>query len=829
MPRTASKVKVGKRVIELSNLNKVLFPRDNIIKAELLDYYLRIAPTILRHINGRPLSLVRFPDGIDGESFFQKNLPDWTPAWVERIALGDSEKIEYAIATEEATLVWLSNLACIELHQIHSRKPNINFPDYIVFDLDPPPHYHFPNVVKIALRLKELIEDYGYHPFVKTTGGKGVHIVAPVEPRWDFDFARDATLEIAKEFIGLHPTTTTLQIKKDARAGKLFVDVYRNRRYQTIISPYSVRGRPGAPVSMPLNWQELVKVDDPSVLNMEWALDHVLSEGDVWEAIGAYAVKLHTARDATPGTNEAGKGPNAAAGAGKVRRSSSKSKGSAAAPSTIPGDSSQSQSPVAKRFQRARLQTGANGPPESLSEYARKRSFSETPEPPPGPETGEGNAFVVHRHHASRLHYDLRLEGDGTLRSWAVPKGLPPRPGVKRLAVAVEDHPLSYIDFEGEIPRGQYGGGQVWVFATGKYDILKQKKDGFYFRLRSPEVNADYRLINTKDKDWLLERLDQPQVDWVRDPISPMLAESRNTVFDAPDYLYEVKWDGIRALISLDEGQLTIRSRSQRIITPRFPEMNIPDRAFRATSALFDAEIICPDESGKPVFEHVIRRLQQTSESAITRLSGKYPAVCYVFDCLYLDGRSVVNEPLVRRRQWVADAIRENPVYRASEAMDEGTHLYQAAAALGLEGIVAKIRNSPYLPGKRSDCWLKIKANRTIDCVIVGYTRGKGAREDTFGALQLGSFKEGKLAYVGGLGTGFDDSKLRSIRSELGKLKTVTNPFKRKIIDSDQTVWVEPAAVCEVKYSTVTQDGQLRHAVFVRMRPDKVPEDCRIE
>ncbi|HUK90488.1 MAG TPA: non-homologous end-joining DNA ligase [Blastocatellia bacterium] len=829
MPRTASKVKVGKRVIELSNLNKVLFPQDNIIKAELLDYYLRIAPTILRHIKGRPLSLVRFPDGIDGESFFQKNLPDWTPEWIDRIALGDSERIEYAIASEDATLVWLANLACIELHQIHARKPNVDYPDYIVFDIDPPPNYSFPKVVDLAVRLRELVEDYGYHPFVKTTGGKGVHIVAPIEPQWDFDQARDATLEVAKDFIGRNTATTTLQIKKDARGGKVFIDVYRNRRFQTIISPYSVRGRPGAPVSMPLNWAELEALKDPSELGMGFVLDHVMSEGDPWEAIGAYAVKLHMYRErSSPAAEAETAGPAPATKRSKAGNSKPESGPHEAAATGQNPPSHPNDPPGSRRFQRARLQP-LKETPGALSEYARKRSFSMTPEPPPAPETGEGNAFVVHRHHASRLHYDLRLERDGTLRCWAVPKGLPPRPGIKRLAVAVEDHPLSYIDFEGEIPHGQYGGGLMWVYATGKYDIIKEKKDGFYFRLRSPEVNAEYRIINTKDKDWLLERLDQPQVDWVRDPIAPMLAEPKSAPFDSPEYLYEVKWDGIRALISLDEGELTIRSRNLHVITERFPELNIPERALRATSALFDAEIICPDETGRPVFERVIRRLQQTGESAITRLSAKYPAVCYVFDCLYLDGRSVINEPLVRRREWVADAVRENTPYRASEAMDDGMHLYEAASALGLEGIVAKLRNSPYLPGKRSESWLKIKTRRTIDCIIVGYTRGKGAREDTFGALQLGCYKDGKLEYVGGLGTGFDDAKLKSLRSDLEKLETVPNPFTRKILDSAQTVWVEPKVVCEVKYTAFTEDHQLRHAVFVRMRPDKTPEDCVIE
>src|SRR5262249_10803478 len=408
MKKETSKVSIGKHQIELSNLQKVLFPEAHIIKAELIDYYLKVAPTILRHIKGRPLSLVRFPDGVTGESFFQKNLPDWTPSWIQKIALGETDIIEYAVATEDATLVWLANLACIELHQIHARHPNLKHPDYVVWDIDPPPGFPFTDVVDIAFKLRKHIEGYGYHTFVKTTGGKGVHIVSPLEPLWEFDAVRDAAYAVAKDFIETKSKNTTLQIKKEARRGKVLIDVYRNRPYQTIISPYSVRGFEGAPVSMPLTWERLEGVTDPREFTLISGPGILNAEGDPWEAIGAYSGKLHTVREKEAAGNAvSGKGHSQAA-----------------------DDGSHQTEPVAP---------GSASTPESLADYSRKRSFDKTPEPGPSPVVSRGHEFVVHRHHATRLHYDLRLEQNGTLRSWAVPKGLPPRPGIKRLAVAVED------------------------------------------------------------------------------------------------------------------------------------------------------------------------------------------------------------------------------------------------------------------------------------------------------------------------------------------------------------------------------------------------------
>jgi DNA ligase D-like protein (predicted polymerase)/DNA ligase D-like protein (predicted 3'-phosphoesterase) len=453
MGRTSQFGSVGSRKIVLSNLKKVLFPDDEIVKAELIEYYLKLAPTILSHVKGRPLTLVRYPNGIAGETFFQKRRPDWAPEWIDHVSLGDEKKIDYILLTEAASVVWLANLACIELHQTHYRKPRFEHPDYFVFDLDPPEDCAFVDVVELAFELREHLEGFGYHPFVKTTGRKGLHIVAPIEPKYDFKQIFEAVQSLAKAFVASRTKTTTLHIKKESRKGRVLVDIYRNRQFQTIVAPYSVRGLAGAPVSTPLGWEQLTNIESPLELNIQTVPDRVTGDGDLWEAISAYATSLHTER--------------------KPARSKKK---------TL------RKSPKYKT-------------PEQLEEYAGKRSFDKTPEPSPAEIDATGSSFVVHRHHASRLHYDLRLEQDGALRSWAVPKGLPPRPRIKRLAVRVEDHPMEYIDFEGTIPKGEYGGGRMWVFAKGRYEITKQKKDGFYFRLQSRELNAEYRTYQIKDKE----------------------------------------------------------------------------------------------------------------------------------------------------------------------------------------------------------------------------------------------------------------------------------------------------------------------------------------
>lgn len=771
--RKSHRVQVGKRTFELSNLDKILYPDDHIVKAELVEYYLKLAPTILSHLKGRPLSLVRYPDGISGEMFFQKNKPDWAPEWLESVKLGSGEeKKEYVIATEEASLVWLANLACIELHQMHSRAPNFEIPDYMVIDLDPPDGFPFPKVVDLAFDLKPHIESYGYFPFVKTTGRKGLHLVMPIEPNWTFEDVFEAAKGIVQPFVEKNSSRTTLHIQKEYRKGRVLIDIYRIRPGQTTVAAYSVRGLPGAPVSTPLTWDELEQTNRSVEWNLQTVPKKVLSTGDPWETMAAFATELHTHR-----------------------------KKSISVKKTL--------DPSGKRKT-----------PDQLESYSKKRSFDKTPEPQPEIVSGQGSAFVIHRHHASRLHYDLRLEKDGVLKSWAVPKGLPPRPGVKRLAVATEDHPLEYLNFEGAIPKGEYGGGQMWAYATGKYQITKEKKNGFYFRLNSRELNGEYRIHLMKENQWLLERVDTSQLDWLNDPIEPMLADARNEVPKGDDFVFEVKWDGIRALISVDEGTIRIHSRNQMDITAQFPELTVPE-AFRVSGALLDGEIVCLDEAGKPIFKNVIHRMQQKGETSISRAKAKFPAVCYVFDLLYLDGRPVIHEPLTRRRTWLADVVKKDSSFRVSEMVDEGNELFEAAKQLGLEGIMAKRKNSPYLPGKRSDHWLKVKTRQTMDVVIIGYTPGKGDRSQTFGALHIAEQTTDGLRYLGKVGTGFDEKLLNSIDTEIRKIKTTSKPIPEKPLDEKVSIWIEPELICEVQYASFTKDGMLREPVFLRMRDDR--------
>ena len=772
--RTTDIVQVGKRKLEISNLGKVLFPEDQITKAQLVEYYYKIAPTILAHLKDRPLSVVRFPDGIGGESFFQKDRPKWAPDWIEHVVLGE-EKKDYVIATEAATLVWLANLACIELHQMHVRAPHFDKPDYIVYDFDPPEGTKFSRVVELAFKFKEHLEALGYFPFVKTTGRKGLHVLTPIEPKWTMDKIFEAAKAVALPFVEARGGVLTLQIKKDQRKGRILLDIYRNRLSQTIVAAYSARGSNGALVSTPLRWEELETLASPGAFHLRNVADRVAENGDPWEAFAAYATTLHTERRAVP--------------------------------------------PRKKKLQPARTFKT----PEQLEDYSRKRSFDRTSEPPAAQSAevlGAGNAFVVHRHHASRLHYDLRLERSGVLRSWAVPKGLPPRPGIMRLAVSVEDHPLEYVNFEGAIPKGEYGGGMMWKYAQGRYEITKEKKDGFYFRLQSRELNAEYRIHNTKENQWLLERVDAPQTDWLRDQIEPMLARAAPRIPESSDYFFEVKWDGIRALIALDEGNITIRGRNGPDFSPQYPELLLPEEALRATSGLFDGEIVCLQADGRPDFRNVIHRMQQKGEAAIKNAAAKFPAVCYLFDCLYLDGRPIVNEPLVRRRDWLQDVVKKGSSYRLSESVEDGRAFHEAVKQMGLEGIMAKQRNSTYLPGKRSDAWLKIKTRQTMECIIIGFTRGKGDRAATFGAIHLAQSDGRDLKYLGKAGSGLDERTLKSVSAELGKLERIKRPIKERPLDDAQSIWVEPKLMCEVQFASLTKDGLLREPVFLRLRPD---------
>ena len=286
-------VQVGKRKLDLSNLDKMLYPDGGILKAEVIQYYLALAPTILSHLKGRPLSVVRFPDGIYGEQFFQKNRPEWAPDWVDYIRLGTTSKKEYMVANEIAVLIWLANLACLEIHQMHSTKTHPDHPDYIVFDLDPPEGFQFGNLKEIAFEIKEYLEQHGYHTFVKTTGGVGLHVLTPIVPKYSYDQVFQTAKKLMTSFVSRNQGST-LQLKKEARKGRVLIDIYRNRPSQTIISAYSLRGRKGGTSSTPVSWDYLEELTATSEMNIITTQQLILDKGDAWESIRAWAVPLHT-------------------------------------------------------------------------------------------------------------------------------------------------------------------------------------------------------------------------------------------------------------------------------------------------------------------------------------------------------------------------------------------------------------------------------------------------------------------------------------------------------------------------------------------------------
>jgi bifunctional non-homologous end joining protein LigD len=464
-----------------------------------------------------------------------------------------------------------------------------------------------------------------------------------------------------------------------------------------------------------------------------------------------------------------------------------------------------------------------------LDEYERKRDRARTPEPF-GRTARQGGApiFVVHRHAARRLHYDLRLERQGVLASWAVPKGLPLEPGTQHLAVHVEDHPLGYADFEGEIPAGEYGAGTVEIWDRGTYELVEEKPDGgLTVRLDGERLRGLWTLVPAKlsgdEKNWLVlkkreEGLPSPRP---RAGYAPMLTTPAETPPSGPGWLFEVKFDGFRALGAAAGGEATLTSRSGNDLTGRFPAVARElARALRTPDAVVDGEVCALDETGRATFS----AMQQ----------GSAVHVYYLFDLLEAEGEPLVDRPLTERRARLAELLApENPVIRLSQAFDDGDALLAAADAQGFEGIVAKRAGSRYLPGKRSRDWLKVKTHERQEFVIAGYTRGRGRREGALGALVLGVYRGTELEWAGNCGTGFGDAEIERLLRKLRPLERTTSAFARvpkmPRVRRDDVVWVAPELVCEVRFAEWTHDGHLRAPSYLGLREDKPPGEVQRE
>ncbi len=589
----------------------------------------------------------------------------------------------------------------------------------------------------------------------------------------------------------------------------------------------------------------------------------------------------------------------------------------------------------------------------ALEEYKRKRRFEQTPEPPPKLEKKSGHRFVVQKHDATRLHYDFRLEMEGVLKSWAVPKGPSLDPADKRLAMQVEDHPVSYFDFEGTIPEGNYGAGTVMVWDVGTWEPLSPEpvkgkfvpgtdaeavamlqKGDFKIRLHGKRLNGDFALIHmksrrpgTKGTEWLLIkkqddavvkgydidqydesvltgrsmaqiRGDAGSAEWTSSrpasrgklkapwlaetlekldkkkakartakdtgknltpqaptrskssPVSsvpfvvnlegavkrampaaihPMLATPVDKPFDDPAWLFEVKWDGYRAVAFINDGKVRLVSRNQNDLTAGYGELHGLPKFVEGKTAILDGEIVALDETGRSSFSLMQQRTGIRSGGRRGPAHPGIPVLYYVFDLLYLDGHDLRRTPLERRKELLKTIMRASDPVRYSEHFDRGVSLFDAAKKNGLEGILAK-RRASYYEEKRSSDWQKIKITQTVDCVIGGYTDPEGARQ-YFGSLVLGLYdhKE-RLTHVGQAGTGFDHKLLKQIYELLRKRETPRNPFHGEVV-ARSTHWVKPELVAEIKFTEWTHETaegglKLRAPVFMRLRDDKDPKDC---
>lgn len=523
----------------------------------------------------------------------------------------------------------------------------------------------------------------------------------------------------------------------------------------------------------------------------------------------------------------------------------------------------------------------------SLREYVRKRKFENTPEPEPAevePRQQTQGRFYIQRHDATRLHYDFRLEIGGTLKSWAVPKGPSLVPLSKNLAMHVEDHPLDYGEFEGNIPKGNYGGGSVMLWDKGTFELLgtgtaeeQIERGDLKIRMHGEKTKGEFALVLMKGRgkgnEWLLiKKKDEfADPDWdtealawsvktgrtqeeiaqdlapkkksskkrtkaltpeqlpgakktpIPGSIIPMLANLSERVPTGPKWLYEVKWDGVRALCFIENGRIRMSSRTGNSYDRQYPELAVVPHQIAADTAILDGEIAVLDENGRSDFGLIQPRIHQTDPNTISHLARKTPVKLFAFDLLYWDGYDLRNVPLSDRKHALAAILTPNERVQISEHFDvPGDQMLEAARQMDLEGIIAKQADSKY-ESRRSSCWLKIKITGRQEFVICGYTHGE---RDTFSSLVLGVQEGDGFVWVGNVGTGFDDKTLRDLHARMQPLVTTKSPFAKKPAMLRAATWVEPKLVCECKFVEWTKDGKLRAPVFLGLRSDKPADEA---
>ncbi|ODQ95429.1 ATP-dependent DNA ligase [Mycolicibacterium holsaticum] len=743
--------------VKLTNPDKVLYPATGTTKAEVFDYYLRIAEVMIPHIAGRPVTRKRWPNGVHESSFFEKQLASSAPEWLERgTIVHKSGTTTYPVIDTVEGVAWLAQQASLEVHvpqwRFVASKPGPA--TRIVFDLDPGEGVTMKQLCQVASAVRDLMSDIGLMTYPLTSGSKGLHLYAPLQEPVSSQGAVVLAKRVAQQLETMMPKLVTATMTKSLRTGKVFLDWSQNNASKTTIAPYSLRGREQPTVAAPRTWDE---IEDPKLrhLTFEEVLARAEEMGDLLEELDVAV-------------------------------------------------------PIADR----------------LTTYRSMRDPSKTPEPVPKtpPKTGNNDKFVIQEHHARRLHYDLRLERDGVLVSWAVPKNLPDTPSVNHLAVHTEDHPLEYLTFHGEIPKGEYGGGKMIIWDSGTYEAEKfndvppdSAKDGgeVIINLRGDKIDGRYALIQTDGKNWLAHRMKEQKHPHAGD-LAPMLSKEGSVArLKAGQWAFEGKWDGYRVIVDADHGRLTVRSRRGRDVTGEFPQFESLAADLAEHHVILDGEAVALDESGVPSFSEMQNRARSTRVEF------------WAFDILHLDGRSLLRAKYSDRRK-ILEALAEGGGLIVPDTLPgDGPEALEQARKKRWEGVVAKKRDSTYQPGRRSSSWIKDKLWNTQEVVIGGWRQGEGGRSSGIGSLMLGIPAKGGLQFVGRVGTGFTDKALTELKKTLKPLETDESPFNDRLPrqDAKGVTFVRPELVGEVRYSERTSDSRLRQPSWRGLRPDKEPDE----
>jgi bifunctional non-homologous end joining protein LigD len=753
--------------VKLTNADKVLYPATGTTKADVFGYYTGIAEVMLPHIVGRAATRKRWPNGVDQESFFEKQLASSAPDWLARAGVTHrSGTTTYPIIDSADALAWIAQQAALEVHVPQWRftaewthvgeqlKPGPA--TRLVFDLDPGEGVTMPQLTEVARAVRDLIADIGLTTLPLTSGSNGLHLYTRLDEPVSSRGAAVLAKRVAQQLEHAMPKLVTATMTKSRRTGKVFLDWSQNNAAKTTIAPYSLRGREYPTVAAPRTWEEL---DDPKIAQLRYneVLARVARDGDLLAPLDA---------------------------------------------------------PVGGR--------------DRLAKYRSMRDGSKTPEPVPDaqPESGASNTgqtFVIQEHHARRLHYDFRLERDGVLVSWAVPKNLPDKTSENHLAVRTEDHPWEYGSFEGSIPKGEYGAGTVIIWDSGTYDAEKfrdsAEKGEVIVNLHGARISGRYALIQTDGDQWLAHRMkDQKAFEFAQ--LSPMLATHGSVAEMKPaTWAFEGKWDGHRLLVDADHGKVRLRSRNGRDVTGEFPQLRPVAADLADHHVVLDGEVVALDESGVPRFSEMQNRARSEAIEF------------WAFDLLYLDGRSLLRAKYRDRRQLLETLAGGTNLVVPDLLAGGAAEALKQSGRHGWEGVIAKKWDSTYQPGRRSASWIKDKHWKTQEVVIGGWRTGEGSRSGGIGSLLMGIPDDGGLDFAGRVGTGFTERDLERLQKTLTPLRSNESPFNASLSRQDArgVTFVYPRVVGEVRYSERTKDGRLRQPSWRGLRPDKTPNEVTVE